>query len=101
MILHKIYFVIFNLKQNLWPQILFIYLKSFENKKKWWIDEFNERKKNWGKKKKKKTKLSRPQPNKWTRLMTRAIAVAQLFHLISMQDLAKVRPQIKRNNGIA
>ena len=33
--------------------------------------------------------------------MTRAIAVAQLFHLISMQDLAKVRPQIKRNNGIA
>ena len=53
------------------------------------------------KKKKKKTKLSRPQPNKWTRLMTRAIAVAQLFHLISMQDLAKVRPQIKRNNGIA
>ena len=51
--------------------------------------------------KKKKIKLSHPQPNKWTRLMTRAIAVAQLFHLISMQDLAKVRPQIKRNNGIA
>ena len=61
MILHKIYFVIFNLKQNLWPQILFIYLKSFENKKKWWIDEFNElmssmkEKKIEEKKKKKKT----------------------------------------------
>ena len=58
-------------------------------------------KKIWEREKKKKTKLSRPQPHKWTRLMTRAIAVAQLFHLISMQDLAKVRPQIKRNNGIA
>ena len=63
MILHKIYFVIFNLKQNLWPQILFIYLKSFEDKKKWWIDEFNESKKKIEEKKKKKKKPNYHTPN--------------------------------------